>query len=129
MLFAPARHPEDRARTRRRPARRDLAALVLGGVTTLVGFAGCRDAQLTALEAIKTEVCACTTAACAEAALARVPQGTVRATPASRKVARDMLDCVAQRYAAERPQAGPDGELGGGTTLDKPASTPPPGPP
>lgn len=110
MLSATTRTPEDRAP--RPPAHPALAALVLGAVTALAGLAGCQDAQLTALEAVKAEVCACSTAACAEAALARVPQGTVRATPASRQVARDMLDCVAQRYAAERPQASPDGDLG-----------------
>jgi hypothetical protein len=70
--------------------------------------AGCRDPELTQLEQIKSEVCACKTASCGEEALKRVPQNEVASTHRSQTIAREMIDCLAKLYEAERPTNDPD---------------------
>lgn len=73
--------------------------------------AGCRDKEVVALERIQGEVCACTTSACAEAALAGIPKADNSSTPKTQALARKILDCVARIYEAEKAsKEAPDDE-------------------
>src|SRR5512139_332941 len=64
---------------------------------------GCGDREASKLGKIRDEVCHCKTAKCAEAALADIPKKDIQSTPKSQRVAREMLDCLAELYKAERP--------------------------
>lgn len=97
------------------------AALVLSIALAI----GCRDQQLARLEGIRDEVCACKTSACAETAMARVPQDKVEPTQRSQKVARTMLDCLARLYTSERPVTGPDTETEDSAPGDEAGDSPP----
>ena len=70
---------------------------------------GCRDEGLTRLDDLRTTVCKCKTAECADAALKLVPETKVKSNPRSQKIAREILDCTAKIYAKTRPTTGPDG--------------------
>jgi hypothetical protein len=73
-------------------------------VVICVAFAAaCGDSQEGRLEKVKDEVCACKTAGCAEKAMKAVPQQDVVSNHHSQQVAREMLDCLAKLYEAERP--------------------------
>ncbi len=85
---------------------RSLLALLATGAALLA----CNDHGAGTLTAIKTEVCACTTATCAEQAIQRVPQREIAANRRNQTTARDMLDCLAKLQAAERPSTDPDEE-------------------
>jgi hypothetical protein len=65
--------------------------------------AACRESSVDRLTAIKTRVCACKTASCAETALREVPQQTIESNHRTQAIARDMLDCMARLYDGERP--------------------------
>ncbi|HSD89985.1 MAG TPA: hypothetical protein VLB44_20785 [Kofleriaceae bacterium] len=80
----------------------------------------CGDREAHKLAKIRDEVCACKTARCAEAALDSVPKKDIRSTPKSQRIAREMLDCLAQLYEAERPTTDPDAVTDPGT--EDPAS-------
>ena len=83
---------------------------VLVLAAALAALAGaCRDPRLEELQAIRGEVCACKTAACAEAAMKRLPGG-VRSDHVAQQVARSMMDCLAKLYERERPSTDPDAE-------------------
>lgn len=69
---------------------------------------GCRDKGIVQLESIRDDICKCKTSQCGEAAMKRVPEAKAKANPASQKIARAMMDCMAKLYEAERPVAGPD---------------------
>lgn len=69
---------------------------------------GCGDREANKLGKIRDEVCACKTAKCGEAALAKVPTKDIQSTPKSQRVAREMLDCLAELYKADRPTTDPD---------------------
>jgi len=69
---------------------------------------GCRDEGLTRLEEVRTMVCKCKTAECADAAIKLVPATQVKSNARSQRIARDMLDCLAKLYAKARPATGPD---------------------
>jgi hypothetical protein len=69
----------------------------------LLGAGGCEDKQLTQLERVKQEVCACKDVACAETAMKAVPAGDIHPNHRQQGVARDMLDCLAKLYASELP--------------------------
>jgi hypothetical protein len=75
-----------------------------------VMLAACRDPGLDQLTAIKTEVCACKTASCAEQALKRVPQGAIKQMTRAQEVSRAMIECDAKLIEAERPSTDPDAE-------------------
>lgn len=75
-------------------------------------LAGCHESQVDKLAAIKARVCACKTASCGEAALKDVPQQSIESTPRTQAVARDMMECLAKLYEAERPSDEP-GEASG----------------
>lgn len=83
-------------------------ACVIG--VAILAASACRDEGLVELEELKDEVCACKTVACGEAALKRTPQEGVEKNHRSRQIARDMLDCMAKLYTADRPTTDPDAE-------------------
>lgn len=68
-------------------------------------LAACGDRDVAKLAAVKQQVCACKDVACAEAAMKSVPQGDVKPTHREQGIARDMLDCLAKLYDAEKPAA------------------------
>ena len=69
---------------------------------------GCSDREASKLAQIRNEVCACKTSKCGEAALAKVPSKNIQSTPKSQRVAREMLDCLADVYKRDRPTQDPD---------------------
>jgi hypothetical protein len=72
---------------------------------------GCGDREAADLERVKRAVCACKTASCAEAELKQVPQREIKAGHRAQAIAREMLDCLARIYEADRPSTDPDAEL------------------
>lgn len=81
-----------------------------GFVIWVALLAACRDHELTRLEGVRDTVCACKTVACADAALTKLPAKDVQTTPKSQGVAREMMNCLAEIYAADRPTTDPDAE-------------------
>jgi len=63
----------------------------------------CDNSQEARLERVKDEVCSCKTAGCAEKAMKQVPQQDVVSNHRTQALARDMLECLAKLYDAERP--------------------------
>lgn len=101
-------------------------AAALAALLALVGLGGaCRDPRLEELQAIRHDVCACKTSACAEAAMKRMPAGDVRSDHVAQKVALDMMKCLSELYDRERPSTGPDAEA----PADDPPAAPPAAPP
>lgn len=82
----------------------------------------CRDPALDTLTAVKTEVCACKTASCAEQALKRVPQGAIKQMTRAQEISRAMIECNAKLVEAERPSTDPDAE----DPAEAPAAAPAP---
>ena len=74
----------------------------------LVALGGCRDREAARMRTVKDAVCACKTSSCAELALKDVPKDDTPPSRQSQQLARDMLDCLAKLYAAERPSTDPD---------------------
>lgn len=70
-------------------------------------LAACGDRDAAQLEAVKREVCACETVACAEAAMKKLPHSDGNPTRRDQSIARDMLDCVAKLKDAAQPQLPP----------------------
>jgi hypothetical protein len=79
-------------------------------VISLALAAGCRDPGVIELEGIRDEVCKCTDAKCAETAMKKVPSTDVPNNHRSQTIAREMMNCLAKLYEAERPATGPDTE-------------------
>jgi hypothetical protein len=77
-------------------------------ISVALGAAGCGDREAARLDKVKTAVCACKTASCAEAALKQVPQAEIKSTHRAQRIAREMLDCLKRVYDAERPTTDPD---------------------
>ena len=77
------------------------AIVICLALCPLIG--ACEDSQEAKLSRVKDVVCACKTASCAEAAMKDVPQQDLPSNTRTQKVARDMLDCLAKLYDAERP--------------------------
>lgn len=73
-----------------------------------LALAACGDEQLAKLEAVRDEVCACKTVDCGEAAMQKLPKDKIDANRKSQRVARDMLDCMAELYAQGAPTTDPD---------------------
>jgi hypothetical protein len=88
------------------------AVPVRSRLAILVTLVACTDHGAASLMKIKDQVCACKTASCAEQAIKLVPQATIQSTHRTQTIARDMLDCLAKRQAAERPITDPDAEPG-----------------
>jgi hypothetical protein len=72
---------------------------------------GCREDELSKLQAIRDEVCACKSVACGDAAMQRVPVIAGAGKRRSQVIARAMLDCLARLYEGARPKTGPDVEV------------------
>ena len=72
-------------------------------VASVTLLAACRDAEVDRLTAIKARVCACKTSACADSAIHDVALAPVEANRKTRKLAKDMLACVARAHEDERP--------------------------
>jgi hypothetical protein len=70
--------------------------------------AGCGDRELEQMSAVRDEVCTCKTVPCAETALAKVPARKVESNTRTQRVAREMLDCLAELYNRGRPTLDPD---------------------
>ena len=73
-------------------------------LVVLAGLAGCPSQDITKLDAVKREVCACKDVPCAEAAMKKLPQGDVKPTHREQGIARDTLDCLAKIYDAAKPE-------------------------
>jgi hypothetical protein len=105
---------------------------LLAILATCIGLVGCDDHGAKALTAIKTKVCACKTASCAEQEMKQVPQREIASNHRTQGIARDMLDCFAKLQAGERPSTDPDEEgaatTGAATTGAATAPAPAPAP-
>ena len=73
-----------------------------------VALGACGDREAEQLAKVRDEVCACKTAKCAEAALEGVPKTNIESTHRSQRIAREMLDCLAEIYEVDRPSTDPD---------------------
>lgn len=106
---------------------------LLAILVTCTGLIGCNDHGAEALTAIKTKVCACKTASCAEQEMQQVPQRTIASNHRTQGIAREMLDCFAKLQAGERPSTDPDeegaaapaGSAASAASDTPPAATPP----
>lgn len=89
------------------------AATVRICLAILVTLVACKDRDIERLTAVKRDVCACKDSRCADQAMSGVPQATIRSTPRTQAIARDIMDCRAKLEAEERPTTDPDTEGGG----------------
>lgn len=98
---------------------------VMGGLGG--GLVGCKDHDVDRLTAIKRNVCDCKDAHCADQAMSEVPKTSIRSTPRTQALARDIMECRARLEAAERPSTDPDAEDGaaGSEGSAAPAPAPP----
>ena len=97
-------------------AARSMRRLLLG----LAIVSGCRDPEIAHLETVKTEVCDCKTAACADAAIAKVPKVATTSNHRTQQLARDMLDCLHKLYMQDQPNLDPDSEQESATAPARP---------
>ncbi len=77
-------------------------------ISVAVALFACHDDQAGRLAKVKDKVCACKTAACGEAALKDVPQKDIVSNHRTQLIAREMLECLAKLYDAERAPAAED---------------------
>lgn len=77
-------------------------------VISVALLGACGDREANKLARIRDEVCKCKTVKCGEAALAQVPTKDIQSTPKSQYIAREMLNCLADLYKADRPTTDPD---------------------
>lgn len=83
---------------------------------------------------IKRDVCACKDTRCADQAMSEVPKTSIRSTPRTQAIARDIMECRARLEAAERPSTDPDaegsagGSEGSAAPADDTGSAPAPAP-
>jgi hypothetical protein len=94
-------------------------------LVTCIGLIACDDHGAKALTAIKTKVCACKTASCAEHEMQQVPQREIASNHRTQGIARDMLDCLAKLQAGERPSTDPDEEGSADPAAAAPAAAAP----
>ncbi|HEY4057567.1 MAG TPA: hypothetical protein VGM39_13205 [Kofleriaceae bacterium] len=82
---------------------------LLGVIASAVACS--EDPELGKLEALKKEVCACTTAECGDAAMKQLPAvGAGRAQPSTYReqaAAHAIVNCLAKLYEQDRPKAEP----------------------
>ena len=79
-------------------------------ICVALGVAGCADHELKQLSTVRDTICTCKTVKCAESALGTVPKGKVESNPKSQRLAREMMNCLAELYELERPSLDPDSE-------------------
>ncbi|HWJ57106.1 MAG TPA: hypothetical protein VNR90_12800 [Vicinamibacterales bacterium] len=82
----------------------------------LITLVACKDRGVERLTEVKRAVCACKDTRCADQALSDVPKVSIRSTPRTQAIARDMMECRARLEAAERPTTDPDAEGGAGSS-------------
>lgn len=90
------------------------AATVRIWLAILVTLAACKNSDVDRLTQVKRDVCACKDARCADQAMSEVPKTSIRSTPRTQAIARDILECRARLEAADRPSTDPDAEGGNG---------------
>ena len=73
-----------------------------------VALAACTDHDVDRMAKVRDELCQCKTVKCAEAALERVPKQDIKSNPRTQKIAREMLDCLAEVYQSNAPTQDPD---------------------
>lgn len=94
-------------------------------ICVALAVCACRDNEVEKLDKIRDAVCSCKTAECAEAALDGVPKTNVESTPRTQRIAREMLNCLAELYNEGQPTQDPDAEITGpGTSEPASARTP-----
>lgn len=98
------------------------ARSMLARIALLVTLVACNDPEFERLTAIKSKVCACKTASCAEQEMKHVLEHPTKSTRRTQGLARDMFDCAARLQDAERPTTDPD-EL----DVNQPVESPTPG--
>jgi len=79
-------------------------------ICVALAVSGCGDHELKQLATVRDTVCNCKTVKCAEAALKDVPTGKVESNQKSQRLAREMMNCLAELYELERPSLDPDSE-------------------
>ncbi|HEY0482421.1 MAG TPA: hypothetical protein VGD37_33100 [Kofleriaceae bacterium] len=79
-------------------------------VTLVAAVIACQDRSIAQMAAIKRDVCECKTASCAEQAMKRVPGETIKSSPRTQALARDLIECLSKLQASERPSTDPDAE-------------------
>jgi hypothetical protein len=72
----------------------------------------CADHDANKLAKVRDEVCHCKTASCAETAMKLIPKDTKQPSRKAQHIAREMLDCLAEIYASDRPSTDPDAPIG-----------------
>jgi hypothetical protein len=100
------------------------AAPVLSRIAILVTLIACGEHDTERMTAIKSKVCSCKTASCAEQEMKVVPEQQIKSTSRIQGLAREMMDCVARLQQAERPSTDPDEE-----GFEPPAAEPAPAAP
>jgi hypothetical protein len=99
-------------------------------IAILLTLVACNDQDVQRLTAIKSKVCACKTASCAEQEMKLVPEQAIKSTHRTQGIGRELIGCVARLQEADRPSTDPDEE---GTVeppgAEPPAGAPPPGAP
>jgi len=73
-----------------------------------IALGACGDREVARLEKIKDAVCSCKTSSCAELALKDVPKDDEKTSHREQVIAREMMECMAKLYEAERPTTDPD---------------------
>lgn len=96
------------------------AATVRICLAILVTLVACTDHGVERLSEVKRDVCACKDTHCADQAMNEVPKASIRSTPRTQAIAREILECRARLEAAERPSTDPDAEGSAGS--DDPAA-------
>jgi hypothetical protein len=102
---------------------------VLSRIAILVTLVACGDHDTERLTAIKSRVCACKTASCAEQEMKLVPEQPIKSTHRTQGIAREMIDCIARLQDAERPSTDPDEERAEPPPATVPSTPSPPAPP
>lgn len=80
-------------------------------ISVALAGSACADGELKKLSEIRDTICACKTVKCGEQALAAVPKDKVESNPRSQRIAREMMDCLAELYELDRPTADPDADV------------------
>ena len=89
-----------------------------------VALCACTDREADKLAKVRDQVCGCKTVKCAEAALERVPKHDVESNHRTQRIAREMLDCLADLYGADKPTMDPDAAIRPETPEPASAKTP-----
>jgi hypothetical protein len=70
--------------------------------------AGCKSEEVSQLEQVKREMCACKTVACGEEAKKKLPKEGHTSAHREQQLAKDIMNCLAKLYVDERPDTDPD---------------------